>query len=276
MLMMDVSFEPQTRPDRAVVRVAGEAALAFLNNLLTADLNAGQPAYAALLTPQGKILHDVFVVPDGDTVWVDVATTQAAALVKRLIMYRLRARLDFALDDSKTVMVSSANGLKGLAYADPRTVDMGFRSISDTRAPVGGNRYDAARILHGLADSVADIGSGEMFVHEANLDQLQGVSFAKGCYVGQEVVSRTQHRGTARNRILPVTFAGEAMHGAEIASGDKRVGTLLSQTENHALALIRLDRLSEATAPLLCNGHPVAVQRPAWAKFDLNIPEIAQ
>lgn len=266
------SFQPQILPDRAVIRVSGDGALAFLHNVLTAELSEPKPAYGALLTPQGKILHDVFVVPDGDVVWIDVARMQAAELLKRLHMYRLRAKLDIALDDGKAVAVSASMDLPGLAYVDPRLADMGRRAIFDAGSLREGSGYHAARIGVGLADSVEDIGSGAMFVHEANLDQLHGVSFTKGCYVGQEVVSRTHHRHTARNRILPVSFAGDVQHGAAVVAGELRIGTMLSSRGGQGLALLRMDRLAEASAPLLTGDVKLSVHKPQWAKFEMLVP----
>jgi folate-binding protein YgfZ len=130
--------------------------------------------------------------------------------------------------------------------------------------------YDAARIALGLADTDADLGSGEFFPHEANLDQLGGVSFKKGCYVGQEVVSRMEHRGTARSRILPVALDAEAPpKGSDIRSGEKQVGTLLSSDGHHALALVRLDRLADASEPLLTGAVTITVLKPRWARYDV-------
>ncbi len=262
------TFAPQILPDRALISIAGDGALAFLHNLLTVDLTETKPAYGALLTPQGKILHDVFVVPEPDTIWIDVAEVQAADLLKRLVMYRLRAKLDIRLRPDKHVAVASDQ----LAYADPRFSAMGFRAIVDAGALPEGEGYHAARIYHGLADSVADIGSGEMFVHEANLDQLNGVSFTKGCYVGQEVVSRVHHKHTARNRILPVSFDGEAQHGAEISAGEVRLGNMLSSLHGRGLALLRMDRLAETVAPVLTGTVQLTVHKPVWAQFDMVLP----
>jgi tRNA-modifying protein YgfZ len=137
--------------------------------------------------------------------------------------------------------------------------------------PVG-EGYHAVRLHHGLADSVVDIGSGEMFVHEANLDQLNGVSFTKGCYVGQEVVSRVHHKHTARNRIVPVSFTGDAPHGSDVLSGTTRVGTMLSSQKGRGLALLRLDRLAETTEPLLTGAVRLTVHKPAWAQFEMALP----
>jgi tRNA-modifying protein YgfZ len=261
-------FAPQILPDRAVISIAGDGALAFLHNLLTVDLTEPKPAYGALLTPQGKILHDVFVVPEGETIWIDVAQVQAADLLKRLVMYRLRAKLDIRMRVDKQVAVAPAD----LPYADPRLAAMGFRAIVKAAALPEGDGYHTARIYHGLADSVADIGSGEMFVHEANLDQLNGVSFTKGCYVGQEVVSRVHHRHTARNRILPVSFDGEVQHGAEISAGEVRLGNMLSSLQGRGLALLRMDRLAETVAPVLTGPVQLTVHKPAWAQFDMVLP----
>ena len=132
--------------------------------------------------------------------------------------------------------------------------------------------YDELRIALGLADSVQDIGTNNLFPHEANLDQFGGVNFTKGCYVGQEVVSRMQHRGTARSRILPVTGQG-LTKGASITSEGKTIGEILSTTSAIALALIRLDRLGDAPAPLLSNAVTLKVQKPDWIKYDVTIPE---
>lgn len=271
--MSDYSLIPHILPDRAVISIAGDGALAFLHNLLTVDLTTAKPAYGALLSPQGKILHDVFVVPNGDVVWVDVDTLQAPELLKRLMMYRLRAKLDITMAADKAVAVGAQSGV---SYVDPRLAQMGWRAIVDAHTLAAGEGYDALRISQGLGASRGDIGSGEFFVHEANLDQLNAVSFSKGCYVGQEVVSRTQHRGTARNRILPVRFSGGVERGADITSRKQRIGTMLSSHNGNGLALMRLDRLAEVTQPLLTGDVRIGVSKPSWAKFELIIPEVAQ
>jgi tRNA-modifying protein YgfZ len=275
-LMNAQSLRPQVLPDRSVVSVSGDGALAFLHNLLTVDLTVAQPAYGALLTPQGKILHDVFVVPDGHVIWIDVAAAQAADFLKRLRMYRLRAKLDISLVEGKSVAVAPDSKQTGLFYSDPRFDGMGFRGIVDSGSLATGEGYHPLRIALGIADSVSDIGTGDMFVHEANLDQLNGVSFSKGCYVGQEVVSRTHHRSVARKRILPVQFS-EVFHGVkEITSGEQSIGTVLSSEGKQGLALVRLDRLAEVTQPLFADHVKLTVHKPVWAKFDVSVPEAAQ
>jgi tRNA-modifying protein YgfZ len=308
-------FPNQLRPDRAVIAISGDGALAFLHNLLTCDvanLGQGQAAYGALLSPQGKILHDIFVFNAGEQVLIDCAAEQREALLQKLMMYKLRAKLMIAAHDDLEVAVGDEG------YLDPRNAAMGHRFFAakgtfkniplppvgrarvgvapasgsltselnnqmterppPKPSPQGGGgivNYDDLRISLGLADSVQDIGTNNLFPHEANLDQFGGVNFTKGCYVGQEVVSRMQHRGTARSRILPVTGQG-LTKGASITSGDKTIGEILSTTSSNALALIRLDRLADATAPLLSNDVTVRVQKPDWIKYDVTIPETAQ
>ena len=268
--MRDKDFLAGRLPGRAVLAVRGGDSAHFLHNLLTADIEGlaeGQAAYAALLSPQGKILSDMLVLRQGDGFLIDCAASQRADLLKKFGLYRLRAKVEVAARDDLAVHVSPAP-VPG-AYADPRSEAIGWRAFAAPEGPEA-QGFDAARIALGLADSDTDLGSGEFFPHEANLDQLGGVSFRKGCYVGQEVVSRMEHRGTARSRILPVTIEGDApAKGTEIRSGEKQVGTLLSSAGPSALALIRLDRLAEAAGPLLADGAAVTVKKPAWARYDV-------
>ena len=267
--MRETDFQAGSLPGRAVIAVRGPDSGHFLHNLLTADIDhlaEGDAAYAALLTPQGKILSDILVLKAADGYLIDCAAGQRADLLKRLSMYKLRAKVEIAARDDLAVGVSPVELAGG--YRDPRSPEIGWRVIGAAQGEARG--YDAARIAAGLADSEADLGSGEFFPHEANLDQLGGVNFRKGCYVGQEVVSRMEHRGTARSRILPVTVDGPMPpKGTEIRAGEKPVGTLLSSAGQTALALIRLDRLAEATAPLVADGATVRVQKPAWAKYEV-------
>ena len=267
--MHDIHFQAGLLPGRAVLSVAGPDSAHFLHNLLTADIEhlaEGAATWAALLSPQGKILSDMLVLRQGDGFLIDCAASQREALLKRLAMYRLRARVEITARDD--LRVSAAPGEIAGGYPDPRTPAIGWRAMAAEGTPAQG--YDAARIALGLADTDADLGSGVFFPHEANLDQLGGVSFRKGCYIGQEVVSRMEHRGTARSRILPVALDGAPPpQGAEIRAGEKQIGTLLSSAGETALALIRLDRLAEADAPLVTEGVRLRVLKPAWARYDV-------
>lgn len=273
-LMANSSFLMQVRRERAVLSLEGLEAENFLHNLVTADilgLAEGEARYGALLTPQGKILFDFFVVKTAEGYFLDCAASQLEELTKRLMFYRLRAKVTITERTDLEVGVSPERPQGMTAYADPRTSLTGWRMIAEKGKLPKGTSYDAARIALGLADSDGDIGSGELFPHEANFDQLGAVSFNKGCYIGQEVVSRMEHRATARSRILPVTFEGAApLCGASIKSADKIIGSVLSSAGNAALALLRLDRMAEATQPLLTDAVKVHVHKPAWIKYDVS------
>jgi len=271
---------PEALPRRSVVLVTGPDAAGFLQGLVTSDIAALSPdsaGYTALLTPQGKILFDFLFERRADGFLIDCAAAQRDALVKRLGFYKLRAKVEIAARDDLHVAVSerAAPGF----FADPRTADLGFRGFVAQRPATETTDYDARRIALGIADSEADIGSGELFPHEANLDQLGAVSFTKGCYVGQEVVSRMEHRGTARTRILPLRLEGVApLKGTAIKAGPKQIGTMLSSSGNRALGLLRLDRLADAAQAgdrLLTDSAEVHVIKPAWARFDIAIAQPA-
>ncbi len=273
--MMNIpDFPDQNRPDRAVIAIIGDNAMAWLHNLLTCDvsrLDAGSSAYGALLSPQGKILHDMFVFNAGERVLIDCAADQRAALLQKFAMYRLRAKLMIELDNELEVGVHLEKPDDAMSYCDPRHKGMGWRSFMPAGSlinAVGNTKYDARRMMLGLADSVQDIGVEKLFPHEANFDQLGAVNFSKGCYVGQEVVSRMQHRGTARNRMLPVRFDTRPEVNTITAQG-KVLGEIHSCTDHHGLALVRLDRMTEAAGPLIAGTTVVHVEKPEWIKYEV-------
>jgi folate-binding protein YgfZ len=251
--------------DRGVISVSGADAAGFLQGLLTNDverLKPGGARYAALLTPQGKILFDMIVVRaegDGPSYLIDCAAAQAADLVKRLGFYRLRAKVAIA-DESASRAVAAFWGAEppriddGLVYADPRDPRLGFRAILPraTAAAIGSERageYEALRIAAGAPKGGLDFAYGDAFPHDANFDLLHGVDFDKGCYVGQEVVSRMRHRGTARKRVARVKLAGPApAPGTPVVDREVAVGALGSASGREALALLRLDRAEDAKA----------------------------
>ncbi len=274
-------FPDQNRPDRAVVAVTGDGALPWLHNLLTSDVSSlvpGSACYGALLSPQGKILHDVFVFKAGTRILIDCAAEQRTALVQKLVLYRLRAKLVIEIDNDLEVGVHMNAPECQWRFQDPRNNLMGWRSFVEPGSHINSpanRKYDERRIELGLADSVGDIGSDKHFPHEANFDQLKAVDFKKGCYVGQEVVSRMQHRGTARSRMLPVTADHEISSGAQITSDGKVIGTVFSCAGLHALAHLRLDRLAEATAPLMAGPNRIHVNVPDWIRYDVTIPAVA-
>lgn len=274
-------FATQKLPSRAVITVAGEGAQDFLQNLVTADIDTlkpGEATYSALLQPQGKILFDFFILAENGRYAIDCSKAQKADLLKRLTFYKLRAKVDLT-DSDEDVGIAPARPGTGLSYTDPRAAQLGARLIAGkgSLAEADLEAYRGGRIRLGLADSDEDIGSGELFPHEANLDQLGAVSFKKGCFIGQEVVSRMEHRGTARNRIVPVYSAkGAAAKGSAVTAGTKSIGTVLSGDGKDALALIRLDRLKDAVEAgegLLTEAGPLHVRKPAWARFDIAMPK---
>jgi hypothetical protein len=278
-------------PDRGVVKVAGDGARTFLNGLLTADVMQVTPAtaqFAALLTPQGKIIVDCIVAAakDGGGFFLDCPRALAPNLVEKLKFYKLRAKV--TIDDLSqslgvlAIWEGTGTTEHGLVYADPRLPALGQRAIlpphlaAQAAADLGAHLvdahdYEAHRISLGVPRGGLDFTYGDAFPHEADMDQLNGVDFVKGCYVGQEVVSRIEHRGTARNRIVPVAADGNAPDaGMPVMAGDKQVGTTGSSAGSLGLAMLRLDRIGDARAagtPLTAGGITITPRKPDWAKF---------
>ncbi len=237
--------------DRGVVRVAGPDSPHFLHNLVTNDvegLEIGALRFAALLTPQGKILFDFLIHRRGaDEFWLDVAANKTAELVKRLALYRLRAKIEISDESERLAVVAGPEA----APPDPRASLGARRIVSRTgAAPAAcGARaaYDARRIAAGVPEGGKDFVYGEAFPHDVNMDLLNGVDFRKGCYVGQEVVSRMRHRGEIRRRIVRVaSLDGPLEPGADVIDGALPVGVVGTVAGDEALALLRLDRVQEA------------------------------
>jgi tRNA-modifying protein YgfZ len=276
------TFPDQNRPGRGVLSLSGENVLGFLNNLVTCELEGlevGEARYGALLSPQGKILHDMFIFHSETRVLIDCAASQIADLVKRLTLYRLRAKIGIEIDNTLEVGVHLTRPDDVICYADPRHVDMGFRSFSDASTYInalGQPNYDLRRIMLGLPDSDGDLGVEKIFPHEANFDQMGAVSFSKGCYVGQEVVSRMQHRGTARSRFLPIRTGPQHPRDEQITSDGVMIGEVYSHARDMGLALLRIDRIAEAKAALMAGPAPVKVEKPEWIGYDVTIPEVAR
>jgi folate-binding protein YgfZ len=280
-------------PDRGVIKVAGDGARSFLHGLVTVDiltLTPGTARFCALLTPQGKIIADFIVTEapakDGGGFFLDVPRALCGALVAKLNIYKLRAKV-IAEDLSAVLGVLAAwdgggTAELGLAYADPRLPALGFRVMlpphlaASAAAELGATlvdagQYEGHRIALGVPQGGLDFSYGDAFPHETDMDQLGGVDFTKGCYIGQEVVSRMEHRGTARSRAVPVRYGGSApAAGAAVTAGDRQVGTMGSSAAGRALALLRLDRVTEAIAcgePLIAGGVPIHLVKPDWARF---------
>jgi folate-binding protein YgfZ len=271
--------------DRGVVKVIGDDARSFLNNLLTtelADVKPGVGKFGALLTPQGKIVADFLVTEapqgHGGGFLLDCAASLAAPLATKLGFYKLRAKVTVDnLSDNLGVLAvwgGTPSRLPDLAYSDPRHSELGWRILvpadladklidslgAEAASPTA---YDAHRIACGVPQGGIDFAYGDAFPHETNMDWLHGVDFDKGCYIGQEVVSRMQHRGIARTRTVRVTVDGfRPEPGLEVLAGDRPVGKMGSSADGRALAMLRIDKVGEALKggrPLSAGGHAVGL-----------------
>jgi tRNA-modifying protein YgfZ len=280
-------------PDRGVVKVTGDGARSFLNGLFTADIGKvtpDAPRFAALLTPQGKIILDAIIAEaepsDGGGFFLDVPRALAKTCVDRLNFYKLRAKVMVEdLSEILGVMAvwdGEAASEYGLSYRDPRLAALGLRVMlpphlgAEAAADLGATlveaaEYEAHRIALGVPRGGLDFIYGDAFPHETDMDQFHGVDFDKGCFVGQEVVSRMEHRGTARSRIVPVGYEGFAPDaGAAVTAAEKPVGTFGSSANGRALALLRLDRAADALAAgqdLVAGNVTLRLVKPDWARF---------
>ena len=254
-------------PDRAVLEVSGADGVPFLQGLVSNDVAAagpGRAVWAALLTPQGKWLADFFIVADGERLLLDVEAAQAAFLVQRLTRYRLRARVAVAQTDFAVQAGWDGPAPPG-AVADPRLPAAGWRLLSaqpgpDTATPAD---YDRHRLRLGLPDGSRDMEAEKTTLLEAGFDELHGVSWTKGCYMGQELTARTKYRGLLKRRLVPVRVDGPLpVSGTPVLAGAQEVGSMRSGRDDRALALLRLDALG---APVLRCGEAVLhPDRPGW------------
>jgi folate-binding protein YgfZ len=275
-------------PDRGVVKVSGIDARDFLNGLVTTDVTLLRPGlgrFGALLTPQGKIIVDFLITEapsgHGGGFLIDCPRALAQALADKLGFYKLRAKVAVEnLSDSLGVLAAwdgDAAMKPDLAFADPRNAALGWRILAPQELAakvadligadlVESPAYDAHRIASGVPRGGLDFMYGDAFPHETNMDRLHGVDFDKGCYVGQEVVSRMQHRGTARTRTIRIIVDGPAPEpGAAILADEKPVGTMGSTAGHEGLALIRTDRAADALhagIPLTAGGLAIRIAEP--------------
>ncbi|MBS5901455.1 MAG: folate-binding protein YgfZ [Acetobacteraceae bacterium] len=238
-------------PDRGVVEISGEDRVAYLQGLISNDVAAlapGQAAWAALLTPQGKWLADFFVLAQPDRFLLDCERAQAEMLVAKLSRFRLRSKV--ALRDASAEFAvhagwSSPAPEHGIVFADPRLPDAGWRALLD-------------KPMHGAMDASAYA-----------LHRLHGVSWTKGCYMGQELTARTRYRGLVKRRLVPVTVEGALpAPGTPVFRGEAEVGTMRSGLGSQGMALLRLEAIT-AGAPLRCGGASLTPRLPAW----MHLPE---
>jgi folate-binding protein YgfZ len=277
--------------ERAVLRITGADARKFLENIITNDvdsLEADQARFSALLTPQGKIIADFFVIAaneeDGGGFLIDIPRALSDDIAKKLGFYKLRA--DVAIEQRADLAVAAildgaAAVELGIVFYDPRHPELGQRvvlPVASAKADLEGagfkiaeaDEYHEKRIALGIPEGGKDFSYNDAYPHEADMDQLNGVDFNKGCFIGQEVVSRMERKTTPRTRIVPVTFDTAPFPGVDVKAGERPAGHMGSGVNGKGLAKVRLDRIHEAMQKgekITAGGIEISLKKPAWARF---------
>ncbi len=284
--------------NRQVLKISGDDAREFLQGLVSNDLERVSPThaiYAALLTPQGKYLHDFFIAEILGAFYLDCEAGRIDDLFKRLRMYKLRSKIELEIVEDLAVVVlfgedfhealaldptlgAAMEWLGGVVYSDPRLSEIGVRAVLPTNnlsAEMGElgfsaaafEDYDSLRLSLGLPDGSRDLEVDKSILLESGFEELHGVDFHKGCYMGQELTARTKHRGLIKKRLMPVSFNGQPpAPGTEITQDGRNAGEIRSSAAGQALALMRLEVL-ENTAPLLAGKVQITPEKPDWIKF---------
>ncbi|MBL1405961.1 MAG: folate-binding protein YgfZ [Rhizobiales bacterium] len=274
--------------DRILININGPDAVVFLHGLVTCDvenLNTGDITFGALLSPQGKILFDFFIIKSVDGFMLDIDKSMSDDFLHKLKFYKLRADIEVSQVSEKTKVFAVFGGeieeiktieVDGICVPDPRLNKLGSRAYIN-RVPadfsvVEHSEYVALRNLHGMPSGGTDFIFGDTFPHEALMDQFGGVDFKKGCYIGQEVVSRMQHRGTARKRFISaISQANMPDIGTEIVVKGKTVGKIVSKSDKNAIALIRMDKAASTVlddGSILAGSTAIKLHIQEWAKFN--------
>jgi hypothetical protein len=290
-------------PERGVIALYGADRVAFLQGLISRDLEQvtlDRAGYGALLTPQGKFLFDFMILRTGDALLLDAERARLPDLLRRLTMYRLRAKVElqdaggryavaavlgedvarrFELEDRPGACRPLA---EGIAFIDPRLVRLGVRVLlppttlgptleAQGFAPLEPEAYERVRITAGVPDGSRDLLTEKSTLLESGFEELHGVDFAKGCFVGQELTARMKYRGLVRKRLLPVVLKGPRPEpGTIIRLGEREAGEMRSSIDGRGLALLRLDRIAEADqagAPLSAGATEVVPVKPDWVNF---------
>ena len=286
-----------------MIALSGPDAVAMLQGLISSDVTKvtdEQAGYGALLTPQGKFLFDFLILRAGDRLLLDVEQERLAPLLQRLTMYRLRSRVELA-DASAGHALAAVIGegiaarfalperagacrafAEGLACVDPRLARLGVRVVLPPErlesalqelglTPLEPAAYERLRLIHGVPDGSRDLAIDKATLLESGFEELHGVDFAKGCFVGQELTARMKYRGLVRKRLLPVVLKGPPPEpGTIIRHGEREVGEMRSSVDGHGLALLRLDRIAElaqSATPLLADATEVTPVKPDWVNF---------
>jgi len=262
-------------PDRALLRVSGPDWRSFLQGLITQDVETlapGELRFAALLTPQGRLLYDLFLFGEADGALLDVDADARDALKARLSIYRLRAKVSIEAVDGGIYALWGGERPPPPWAHDPRLEALGWRAAGALAPPPGAveieaEAYHVHRLALGVPDPARDAPADRTYPIEANFDLLNGIDFRKGCFVGQETTSRMKRRGTVRTRMAPIAFDGPPPPaGSEILAGELRAGETLTGAAGRVMAVLRLDRLS--AGPLTVEGRPVRAMLPDWLPMD--------
>ncbi len=266
----------EKRADRVAFKISGPDATHLLHDVLTPTVaEDGAARWYGLLAPQGKLLAEGLIGWAENAYWLDVPTAVADNFFKRMKMYRLRAKLEIEdLSETHAVGWSAEAPKMGIAHADTRTSGLGYRVIAPVEESADwadGTRQAATRIASGIAEMGPDFGPDEVFPHDIGMDHLGGVDFKKGCYVGQEVVSRMQHRGTARRRPVIVSGLAAAKTGDTLSVDGKSIGAIGTPVDGKAVATARIDKISGPDLATV-NGEPVSLALPSWARYGFAAP----
>jgi folate-binding protein YgfZ len=258
---------------RGVLQIEGEDKATFLQGLITNDITSVTPQnaiYSAFLNPQGRFLYDFFIAEKEGSYFLDCENERLDALLKKLTMYKLRSRvnliprLDLKVYAVWGPEVSTGIEKQGiyLSFMDPRLKELGARMMGDVESNESFDAYDLYRIQLGVPESSRDLIPEKSILLECGLDELNAVSWTKGCYVGQELTARTKHVGQVRKKLFPVTIENGVLNpGSEIYKGDSAVGRMMSVNGSTGLALLRIEDLTEQ---LTCDGKSLKVIIPTW------------
>lgn len=257
--------------DRSLILISGDDAEKFLENIVTcrvAGMAINTMAFGALLTPQGKIMFDFFILRREDGFLFDLPADMAEEFAKRMTFYKLRAKVDISsMDQLSVTALWGDNNDTGIE--DPRLPTMGTRYYSDDLSEAEDGNYDELRVANCMPEGGKDFEYGDAYPHETLMDQFGGVDFRKGCFVGQEVVSRMQHRGTVKKRIIMIRAEGNLPPAGEAILADgKPAGKLGTVCSTGGLALLRLDRVAKADE-LSTNGIILHPSLPEWVGFEM-------
>jgi tRNA-modifying protein YgfZ len=257
-------------PERAALAVTGEDRVEFLQGLVSNDVAEAAPGravWAALLTPQGKWLADFFILSDGERLLLDCERAQLPMIQLRLSRYRLRSKVTLSDAERRVYVMWDGEPVgTGIAAPDPRLPEAGWRVLSADPIPVTATEHDwdSHRLLLGLPDGSRDMESERSVLLEAGFDELHGVSWTKGCYMGQELTARTKYRGLVKRRLVPVRIDGAAPPpGSPLLRDGREVGTMRSASGSHGMALVRLEALESA---LTGDGGTVTPAVPGWMR----------